>query len=51
MSGSLPDTVLATATNPTDASAGVKSFDFTGAGLSVMTNDTPPGPPQRSERV
>jgi hypothetical protein len=31
----LPGTVLATATNPTDVAAGVKSFDFTSAGVSA----------------
>jgi choice-of-anchor C domain-containing protein len=34
----LPDTVLATATNPTDVAAGVKSFDFTSAGVSATAN-------------
>jgi TolB protein len=37
--GGLPDTVLATATNPTDVAAGGKSFDFTGAGVSATTSD------------
>jgi len=39
MTGGLPDTVLATATNPTDVAAGVKSFDFTGAGVVATTSD------------
>jgi len=36
----LPDSVLATATNPTDVAAGVKSFDFTGAGVFATANST-----------
>jgi hypothetical protein len=37
--GGLPDTVLATATNPTDMAAGVKAFDFTGSGVIATTSD------------